>query len=496
MVALDYRIKRALTLFPDLYRSMDKAAQLQTVVGRLSPQQAIELARTVELAHALGREMEALPSAPILDALRPTLRVVKPPRVPTLQRLICAGFEDFLTDREDDPRLEGLIPRTSISRWWQAIATIAGSEVTALDARLREELGEPAAKLEPLQDDAWEAAARWSATLSAERAKPKPPPALRRLLPELVARDVDVIAHVLTIARPLNTTMKTLLRVAARRGLLEERRITDLAPDCVTLLKKEYLALSETHGVDARFLALAALNRLRHSHQILRLGRALSWKPNDSLVASTEFSCVGARLIAEVEHSARVLLLQMPRRGALPAAPHALGDALVHYLDESEGVLNEIGLRRDSSWGMAILRTRTDVADALDEEFLDRFVVLILALLPRVEHPDHGPDLSAAPSPEAFALAREAAGFLKLLTQRGERHGFGKPAHDAIKALAGEIDARITDLCAAARIAPASAPVIEAQARATVALCGELLDEERVSQLTHRVAAALHVPAA
>lgn len=475
---------------------MDKAAQLQTVLGRLSPQQAIELARTVELAHALGREAEALPSAPILDALRPTLRLVKPPRVPTLQRLICAGFENFLTDRDDDPRFEGLVPRASIARWWPAVALIAGSEIEALDTRLREELGTPVPQLEPLRNEAWEAAARWSAALGTELAKPKPPPALRQLLPELVARDVDVIAHVLTIARPLNTAMKTLLRVAARLGLLEERRIVDLVPDCVTLLKKEYLALSESHGVDARFLALAVLNLLRHAHQILRLGRALSWKPNDSLVASTEFSCVGARLIGEVEHSARVLLLQMPRRGALPTTPRALGDALIHYLDESEGVLNEIGLRRDSPWGMAILHTRTAVADALDEEFIDRFTVLVLALLPQAAHPGHGPDLSAAPSRATVALAHEAAGFLRLLTQRGDRHGFAKPAHDAIKALAEEIDHRVTDLCAAARLAPASAVVIESQARAIAALCGELFDDEHSSQLMRRISTALHAPAA
>ena len=161
---------------------------------------------------------------------------------------------------------------------------------------------------------------RWSTALGAELAKPKPPLALRKLLPELVARDVDVIAHVLTIARPLNTTMKTLQRVAHRLNMLEERRVTDLVPDCITLLKKEYLALSESHGMDARFLALGVLNRLQHSHQILRLGRALSWKPNDTLVANTEFFCVGARLIGEVERSARVLLLQMPRRGPVALA--------------------------------------------------------------------------------------------------------------------------------------------------------------------------------
>jgi hypothetical protein len=401
----------------------------------------------------------------------------------------------LLTDRDDDPRLEGLIPRTSISRWWQAIALIAGSEVQALETKLRDQLKAPASQLELLQNEAWEAAARWSAALGAELAKPKPPLALRKLLPGLVARDVDVIAHVLTIARPLCTTMKTLQRVAHRLSLLEERRVTDLVPDCITLLKKEYLALSESHGMDARFLALAVLNRLRHSHQILRLGRALSWKPNDSLVVNTELFCVGARLIGEVERSARVLLLQMPRRGPLPS-PRALGAALVHYLDESEGVLSEIGVRRDSPWGVAILRTRTDVADALDENFLDRFAALILALLPQIEHPGRGPDLSAAPSRDTIALANEAAGFLKLLTQRGERHGFAKTAHDAIAALAEEIDDRIAELCYAAPGAPERAPVIEAQARATAELCGELFDDDRPTQMIRRVVAALRAPAA
>ena len=48
---------------------MDKAAQLQTVLGRLAPQQACQLAHAVELEHALGHEK--MPSGPILEARRP-----------------------------------------------------------------------------------------------------------------------------------------------------------------------------------------------------------------------------------------------------------------------------------------------------------------------------------------------------------------------------------------------------------------------------------------
>jgi hypothetical protein len=472
---------------------MDKAAQLQTVLGQLSHQQACQLARAVELDHALGRD--GLPSAAILDALRPTLRLAKPVRVPTLQRLICVGLEDFLTDRSDDPRLEGLIPRASLAPWWQASLMIAGAEIKALEARLREQLTAAAPNLEALQGEAQDAAVRWSFALGAELAKPKRPPALRKLLPDLVARDVDVIAHVLTIARPLGATMKTLYRVAARLNIAEDRRLTDLPPDCVTLLKKEYLALSESHGMDARFLALAVLNRLTQSRQILRLGRALSWKPNDSLVANTEFSCVGARLIGEVERLARALLLLMPRRGPLPS-PGVLGAALVHYLDESEGVLSEIGVRRDSPWGAGILQTRTDVADALDSDFLERYADVILALLPQVERPGHGPDLTAEPTRDSVTAASDAAAFLKLLTQRGQRHGFSKPALETIDGLGKEIEDRIEDLCEAARTVPGNAPVIEAQARAAVEICDDLFDDGRATALMRRVTTALRAPAA
>lgn len=471
---------------------MDKAAQLQTVLGRLSPEQACQLARAVELDHALGRE--GLPSAPILEALRPTLRLSRPPRIPTLQRLICAGIEDFLTDRVDDPRLEGLIPRSSLAPWWQAVTIIAGAEIKALEARLREQLTAAAPNLEALQGEAQEAAVRWSSALAGELPKAIRS-AVRRLLPELVARDVDVIGHALTVARPLGAAMKTLHRIAARLNLLEDRCITDLSPDCVTLLKKEYIALSESHGMDARFLALAVLNRLSQPRQILRLGRALSWKPNDALVASTEFSCVGARLIGEVERLARALLLQMPRRGPLPS-PGQLGAALIHYLNESEGVLSEIGVRRDSPWGAAILQTRVDVADALDEDFLDRYSEVILALLPQAERPLRGPDLTALPSRDSIVAASDAGAFLKLLTQRGQRHGFAKTAIETIDALGKEIEDRIEDLCEAVRTSPGSTSVIEAQARAAAELCDELFDDGRSTALMRRVTAALRAPAA
>ena len=185
----------------------------------------------------------------------------------------------------------------------------------------------------------------------------------------------------------------------------------------------------------------------------------------------------------------------MPRRGALPSA-NALGTVLVQYLDESEGVLAEIGVRRDSPWGAAILQTRTDVADAFDEDFLDRYAEVVLALLPQGERPLRGPNLAEAPNRDSVVAASDAAAFLKLLTQRGQRHGFAKTAIETIDALGKEIEDRIEDLCEAARATPANAAIIEAQARAAAELCDELFTDGRSTQLMRRVTAALRASAA
>lgn len=114
----------------------DKAKKLQQLLAALSSRQATAVARGVETERALGRK--TLPSEAILEALRPQLRITGAKRVPTLQRLACLAFEDFLTDRKDDPRPPGLIARVAVEPWWQALLYIAGAEIAGFEAELKE----------------------------------------------------------------------------------------------------------------------------------------------------------------------------------------------------------------------------------------------------------------------------------------------------------------------------------------------------------------------
>jgi hypothetical protein len=467
---------------------MEKLAQLQATLGRLSPEQAGQLARTVELDRALGKE--ALPSTAILDSLRPVLRVARPPRVPTLCRLVCNGLEEFLTDRWDEPRLHGLIPRRSIMPWWQAAIRVAGDEIAALEARLRAELRiAPTPSLEPLQNDAQAAAIRWCEAILAALDKPKPDPVLRRLISSFVAEDIAVIAEVLSVTRSLAQSVRSVMRVASLLGVAELGRLKDLPPDCVTQLKQQYLDFTEQHGTKARYLALAVLNRLDQPRQILRLARALSWKSDDTLVANTEFAAVGSRLIGEIERLARsIVALRNASRNTPPPA-HTLRLIITHYLEEAEGMLSEIGLRRDSPWGGAILKTRNEIAEALDREFLDRYAQRALHILPLDRHGES--NLIELPSAEAIEEAIDIARLLHQLMQRGQRHGFGQTARETIGALDEALEQRVLRLCAAAQKNPGQAAALEAQAEAGAEFCRALFDSARAEAIGRRVTAAL-----
>src|SRR5260370_40647847 len=107
-----------------------RSEQLQGLLNALPTIEALALARKLETQRALGQE--ALPAETVLAILRPQLRRVRPQRVPSLCRLACVGFEDFLVDRVDGPRLPGLIPRSAIAPWWRAPERRAAPEFQIL----------------------------------------------------------------------------------------------------------------------------------------------------------------------------------------------------------------------------------------------------------------------------------------------------------------------------------------------------------------------------
>ena len=385
------------------------------------------------------------------------------------------------------------MPRASIAPWWRALERCAGKELAAFAERLAAltHAGSRSAH-EALGCEAREAAAEWTRGLVAELAKPKPDPALRQLMsrPALIA-DVSVMAALLAMAEPLDAALSAIDKIQAAYGKLEGRRIVEFMPDAVTAAKQNYVALSESHGMDARYLALAILNRLDQPWHILRLGRALSWKPDESMLRDTEFGVVGERLVSDLQRSARDAAALAARRGDAPDIDR-LAAALAAYMRDAEGLLGEFNFRRGSAWGDRILDTRAMLAAAFSNDWLGRVAgetVLdrILPLQRRGTQPrglSPEPDLRT-PASDVVASAVEAARFIAKLAQRGSRHGLGH-TRDAVEALGEEIERRAAPLLELLREAPDNAPVL-AQLEAASQALAVLFEDGRGDILSRRI---------
>jgi hypothetical protein len=460
---------------------MAKRAQLGDTLGRLSVEEAVALARTVELRRLRGQE--ELPTDLMLAALRAQLRAARAPRVPTLQRLVVAGFDIFLVDREAEPRAPGTIARAVLAPWWQALTDIAGADLAPLETALIDCVGapDPAAR-EALARRAQAAAAGWTRTLAQELARGGGGRALVPLFPRpgLVA-DVGTIATVLALAEPLADAFVAIDRALAQGGHLDGRRIVEFAPEAVTVAKQRYLALSDMHGLDSVFLALGLLNRLSRPWEILRLGRALMWRADDTALRHTEFAAVGDRLIHDLADAARAIVaLAAPHTGAPDCA--AMVAAVTTYADGIDGLLGEFGFHRDGPWGEAILETRVAVCDALGGGFPERLAVhLLRCTAPGARSGAATRGIGAVgdpPEPEAdvaaaaeldVAAAVMAAQLLLLLRHRGDRHGFGQRARETIDMIGTELGVRAEILLEALRRTPSSpAPAAQIAAAASV----------------------------
>ncbi len=473
-----------------------KAERLRLLLGALPTNEAVTLARKLEIERALGQE--TLPAETVLAILRPQLRRVRPQRVPTLCRLACAGFEDFLVDRVDEPRLPGLIPRSAVAPWWQALVRMAPREIKDLGeefTRLTAASDWPA--LERLSDGVCAAARGWTdAVIAAFESRRLADAVTRKALGDIgLQTDFAEIARVLAIAAPLRKALDAVLAVAARHGQAQGRRLLDFTGDVVTAAKQQYLRFAEIAGIDSRYFALGLMNRLERPWYVLRLGRALSWKPTDALLQDTELGIIGGRLINDIEVLVRELEALMPsHRGRSPlAADYArLHQIMSRYIELSEGMLSEFGFRRDSDWGEHILGTRARLSRALGEDRLALLAEVPLALLPQQRGvsarglASDDPDLEKVPEPETAEQALRVARLLVLLVQKGGRHGISSPARATVEELGIEIDNRAAKLYDELAQRPAN-QAAAAQLAAIIKVAEVLYDDGRAAVMTRRL---------
>lgn len=369
-------------------------------------------------------------------------RELYPPRVPTLCRLTCQGFEMFFSDRADDPRMPGLIPRAIIAPWWNGVTALCGAEMEKYERRLKTLIGTGEFnEADQLAIELQKHAIGWTSLLLAELDRAECSQSLKQEFenPLLIA-DVREIARILPLSAALKSQLNLACSLLAEADQMEGLRILDLSPDTVAMLKGQYLSFAESCGPEARYLALALMNRMARPWQILMLARSLAWRPNDPASPHAEFDAVASRLVLELQRLGHAMT-ELAKSADLARDMTRLQAMAAQYLDLAQGVAGMLSLRADSPWEAAIKDSHRRLAAAFDRPFLARIAAIVFAA-----------DASAGEATDESATA--GARFLALLLEQGGRFGLDGAARDAASDLAQRIGLAAQDLIASLRTAP------------------------------------------
>jgi hypothetical protein len=444
--------------------------KLEDILGRLSAQQALAVARSLETERALGRS--TLPTEAILAALRPQLQAGEAKRVPTLCRLACMPFEDFLTDGTEVKQPDGRIRRMVVDPWWQGLQHLGGAEMQALEVEFRSHLtGTDQAAAAAFGKKVADAVRRWTEMLLQKLSEPAGDAKLKAIFDGLgLMCDLREVARVQPMAGALRTGIDAVIAVAEGKGEARGRRLLDLGPATCAEAVRQYKAIRDTFGVHVSLFALALVNRLERPWAILLLGPELAWKQDDSLVRETEFGAIGRRMLSELELIARELRALVADQD--PLAQHATqARTLKRFVEGCQAVLADTGFRKGSTWAEEVQELRTQVLRAIDGPLVPRIDAAVLAVLPqrRGDNGKDGPDISAVPDPPGIARALNGARFLATIREHGELQGFGAATRRAADEVAAALEQRVAGLV---EVAPAAADnvAVAAQIEAAGAL--------------------------
>jgi len=379
---------------------------------------------------------------PTLDQAAPPARKYYPPRVPTLCRLTCQGFEMFFSDRADDPRMPGLIPRAIIGPWWNGVTALCAPEMEKYERRLKTIIGTGEfSDADQLAVELQKRAIDWTNRLLDELDRADGDKSLKQAFENpLLVSDLREIARILPLSAMLKSHLNLACSLLDEADQMEGLRILDLSPDTVAMLKSQYLSFAESSGNDARYFALALVNRMVRPWQILMLGRALSWLPGDAGTRHAEFDAVAQRLVMELQRMGSEMAGFA--KSTEPAPDMARLQTLTsRYLDEAEGMEGILALAAQSPWSRSMRETHRNLAAAFSRDFLGRISRVVF-------------DAERKPGPDSADAAQSGAYFLALLLEHGARFGLYESAREAADDLAQRLGTTAQNLIEAKRSAP------------------------------------------
>lgn len=452
--------------------------ELRNFLAALPPEKATRLAIAIERARLTGEK--SLPSALILEGLRPALRRSAPRRTPTAQRLFCEPFSDFLVD-ERDFKQTGRISRSTISAVWQWLAReglrerLAQREAAIVAAVLARDSAEEERQVRQLQQEAASALA-----VAFNRAQGGGQE-LRALSSRLGGDDALADAQEIALLLSASSELMPL------RGLLP-RRIDMLSEQNQALVRDLYEELAARKPELCPYVGLLVLSRLRRPWEVLRLAAIRATHADEPLFRQQDMAIIGDILLADMEHLA--LDIASMRPDAMDT------DALLNRLDRftqmSSGLVREIGSRRDGKWGQRLIKIRQLASDAMDM-LIARVPREIAAALPMQKAggmSGRGPGRADLTREPELARIERALAWGRLLAGATPYAGAGG-FHKSHKQSFEEVSAYLTGYCESATatlrtLDPSRRPRAQTYLTHAQALSATILGHEEAEQMRRR----------
>ncbi|MBV1886461.1 MAG: hypothetical protein KUG61_05215, partial [Parvibaculaceae bacterium] len=392
---------------PHEIENFKNAEELEAFLSTLPSGAALKLLAGIERQLVRGQET-GLPVSLIRRGIRPLLREMRGdrPGLPTPLRLFCQPFEDLLVNEEEPSKKPGVLERRSILPIW---AWLTDELLPDLMPDLCERMAGYI-----LQNDSealnasvavmYEscAAVLMSAIQNLEEDREKRTAFIVAYEHERFIEDARDMAHTLTIAPQMLELQNSL-----------PNPITTLSASQVRECRSVYEDVYELTPDHAIYVAFAAMGRLEHPWEILRLAKDIANRHDDLLISKTDFAVLGDRLLQEVEYAAQNIADIRPGR----SNPITLEEDVYQFAVISKGMTAEMDILRISEWGIRLMEARKIVSAAVDD-LLARLPKNLSSALPLQRIGAFGrsgprrPDLSTPPNSDKIERVMASIMFL------------------------------------------------------------------------------------
>lgn len=392
------------------------------------------------------KQPNQLPYSDILESIRPKLREARPPRTPTVLRLVCDGFEEFLVNQRGAEKRVGEIPRSTISLVWLLLQNHADSK------RLTDYAGVLSEAVRINDDEEVDLIGRTIREIAAEilaseisewpddeKKFPKIR-ALGRALTKEETADVREVAAILAIADPIDTTIAAIEEASPLSAEDLRDRMLRLDETLITIAKAAYLELSAKVGNDAKYLAISLMQRLENPAEILALPRALALNRQDGVMHNSELAILGDRLLYAMEIDAkrigRLAREVEPDGSNFPLHGDELTILLARLQAQFLGMTTEIDVKKSGPWGTRLLNVRREVASGMEETFIEASMAAMLISV--TFDPDY-----PEPTPEETRGGVLGEQFLTISLKVSDTLGFGGVMRTAMRELQKGLDHQV-----------------------------------------------------